>query len=283
MQFNLLLCRMIKFPNAKINIGLNIVEKRDDGFHNIESVMYPIALCDALEIIENKDIKAENIIFNSSGIPIPGNPETNLCVKAYKLMSADYSLPKVHVHLHKHIPIGAGLGGGSSDAAFFIRSMNEKFDLGISWGEMHHYARQLGSDCSFFVTNKPAFAEGKGDQYESLNLDLSNYYIALIYPNILVNTAKAYSGVKPKQPIRSLEDDIQSLPIEDWKKFIHNDFEDSIFPQHPELRSIKQKLYDQGAVYASMSGSGSSVYGIFSNKTDLKETFKDYFVFEGGL
>jgi 4-diphosphocytidyl-2-C-methyl-D-erythritol kinase len=278
-----LLCNMILFPNAKINIGLKIVEKRNDGFHNIESVMYPISLSDALEVIENKDDKSEKIIFTSSGIPIPGNTETNLCVKAYNLISADYSLPKVKVHLHKHIPIGAGLGGGSSDAAFFIRLMNEKFELGISWGEMHHYARQLGSDCSFFVTNKPAFAEEKGDQYEPVSLNLSNYHLVLIYPNILISTAKAYSGVKPQKPSRSLEKDIQSLSIEEWKHHIHNDFEDSIFPEFPELEKIKQKLYDEGAVYASMSGSGSAFYGIFKDKTDLKDKFEGCFVFEGTL
>jgi 4-diphosphocytidyl-2-C-methyl-D-erythritol kinase len=274
---------MILFPNAKINIGLNIVEKRSDGFHNIESAMYPIALSDALEVIENKELNKSEIIFTSSGIDIPGNPETNLCVRAYNLMSVDYSLPKIKVHLHKHIPIGAGLGGGSSDAAFFIRLMNEKFDLGISWGEMHHYARQLGSDCSFFISNKPAFAEEKGDQFESLSLNLKDFYIALIYPNIHINTAKAYSGVKPKKPARSLENDIQELPIEEWKQYIHNDFEDSLFPEFPELQNIKQKLYDEGAVYASMSGSGSTLYGIFKNKTDLKDKLRDYFVFEGEL
>jgi 4-diphosphocytidyl-2-C-methyl-D-erythritol kinase len=274
---------MILFPNAKINIGLKIVEKRDDGFHNIESVMYPISLSDIIEVIENKEVNSKKIIFTSSGTAIPGNPETNLCVKAYELISADYPLPKIKVHLHKHIPVGAGLGGGSSDAAFFIRLMNDKFDLGLSWGEMHHYARQLGSDCSFFISNKPAFAEEKGDQYESLSLSLKGYHLVLIYPNVLISTAKAYSGVKPQKPARSLEMDIQNLPIEEWKQYIHNDFEDSIFPEFPELQAIKQKLYDEGAVYASMSGSGSSVYGIFKNKTDMKDLFRDYFVFEGEL
>src|ERR1017187_1791639 len=189
---------MVIFPNAKINIGLNIIEKRDDGFHNIESCFYPIGLSDALEVIENKEESAEHIIITSSGIEIPGDIKDNLCFFAYHLVAADYPLPKVKVHLHKHIPIGAGLGGGSADAAFFIRLLNDKFELGISWGEMHHYARQLGSDCSFFITNKPVFAEGKGDEYESMKLDLSNYFIAIICPNIHINTAKAYSGVIPK-------------------------------------------------------------------------------------
>lgn len=274
---------MISFPNAKINIGLNIVEKRADGFHNIESVMYPVGLCDSLEIIENTEEGAERITITTSGIDIPGNTDDNLCYYAYHAISADYPLPNIKVHLHKHIPVGAGLGGGSADAAFFIRLLNDKFDLGLAWGEMHHYAKQLGSDCSFFISNKPAFAEGKGDEYESLNMSLRGYHVALIYPNIHINTAKAYSGVTPKQPTRSLESDILNLPVAEWKDYIHNDFEDSIFPHQPEIKAIKDKLYEEGAVYASMSGSGSAVYGIFKEATSLKKVFGDYFVYEGAL
>ncbi len=271
---------MITFPNAKINIGLNIIEKRNDGYHSIESVFYPIGLCDALEVIENNEAGNERIVFTSSGIEIPGNANDNLCWFAYHLVATDYHLPNVKVHLHKNIPIGAGLGGGSADAAFFIRLLNDKFELGISWGEMHNYARQLGSDCSFFISNKPAFAEGRGDQYESMKLDLSNYFIALVYPNIHINTAKAYSGVIPKPPTRSLENNILNLPIEQWENFIHNDFEDSIFPQFPEIKKIKEQLYLSGAVYAAMSGSGSSVYGIFKKQTNLKNSFQNCFVYE---
>lgn len=278
-----LLCTMIIFPNAKINIGLNIIEKRDDGFHTIESVFYPINLCDALEVIENNEPGSDRIIFTSSGIEIPGASNENLCYFAYHLVAENYSLPNVKVHLHKHIPIGAGLGGGSSDAAFFIKLLNDKFELGISWGEMHNYARQLGSDCSFFISNKPAFAEGRGDVYESLKLDLSKYFVVLVYPNIHINTAKAYSGVKPKRPVRELESDILNLPIEQWKEFVHNDFEDSIFPQFPEIKSIKEKLYANGAIYAAMSGSGSTLFGIFEKETNLKNEFGDCFVFEGKL
>ncbi len=274
---------MITFPNAKINIGLNIIEKRDDGFHNIESVFYPVGLCDALEVVENTEAGVERFTFTSSGIEIPGDATDNLCYFAYHLVSQDYPVPAVKVHLHKHIPIGAGLGGGSADAAFFIKLLNDKFELGISWGEMHHYARQLGSDCSFFVSNKPSFAEGRGDQYESMKLDLSKYYVVLVYPNIHVNTAKAYSGVKPKMPTRSLENDILNLPIEQWKEFIHNDFEDSIFPSFPEIKNIKEKLYSKGAIYSAMSGSGSTVFGIFDSATNLKEAFEGCFVWEGKL
>jgi len=274
---------MVRFPNAKINIGLNIVEKRTDGFHNIESCFYPVGLCEALEVVENKADSVERIIFSSSGIEIPGNVNDNLCWYAYHLIAADYSLPNIKVHLHKHIPIGAGLGGGSSDAAFFIRLLNDKFELGISWGEMHHYARQLGSDCSFFINNKPVFAEGTGNQYESIKLDLSMYYIALIYPNIHINTAKAYSGVNPKKSMRSLENDLLNSPVDEWKFFIHNDFEDSVFPKFPQLKNIKSALYAEGALYAAMSGSGSTIFGIFKNKSNLKSKFQNAFVFESKL
>ncbi len=274
---------MLKFPNAKINIGLNIVEKLEDGYHSIQSIFYPVGLCDALEVIENKEPQAERFTMTFSGIEIPGEANDNLCYYAYHLVAQDYPLPNVKVHLHKHIPIGAGLGGGSADAAFFIRLLDEKFELGISWGEMHNYARQLGSDCSFFISNKPAYAEGRGDRYESMNLDLSNYYIAIIYPHIHINTGKAYSGVTPEQPLRSLENDILNLPIEQWREFIKNDFEKSVFKQYPEIKNIKEKLYSLGAVYAAMSGSGSSVFGLFSKQTFLINEFKECFVWEGKI
>lgn len=274
---------MIIFPNAKINIGLNIIEKRDDGFHNVESCMYPVALCDALEVIENKEPSADRIVITASGIEIPGDINDNLCFFAYYLISADYPLPNIKLHIHKHIPVGAGLGGGSSDAAFFIKLLNDKFELGISWGEMHHYARQLGSDCSFFISNKPSFAEERGDVYESMKLDLSKYYIVLVYPHIHINTANAFGGIIPKMPVRLLESDLLELPIGEWKGIIHNDFEDSIFPQFPEIKNIKEKLYANGALYASLSGSGSTVFGIFEKSTDLKEQFPGKFVFEGKL
>ena len=262
---------MVCFPNAKINIGLNVIEKRSDGFHNIESVFYPVGWCDVLEIIESKvqDLKFK-VEFTYSGIGIPGKAEDNLCCKAYELISKDYPLPPAKVHLHKIIPVGAGLGGGSADAAFFIKLLNDKFELNLSWGEMHHYAKQLGSDCSFFIGNKPAFVKGKGDDQEGIKLDLEGYNIVLIYPNIHINTAEAYAGVKPEKPSESLEKLIQ-LPVGQWKNKIHNDFEDSIFLKYPEIKKIKEQLYSQGAVYASMSGSGSTVYGIFKTIGEFSE------------
>ncbi|MBI4947711.1 MAG: 4-(cytidine 5'-diphospho)-2-C-methyl-D-erythritol kinase [Bacteroidetes bacterium] len=295
---------MICFPNAKINIGLTITGKRADGFHNIESVMYPLKgiVYDALEIVESLKFKVQ-----CSGIMIPGNENENLCVKTYNLIKKDYpQLPPIKIYLNKVIPIGAGLGGGSADAAFFIRLLNDTFELGLAWGEIHHYAKQLGSDCSFFISNKPVFAKGKGDELESLNLSLSKYHIALVCPNIHINTAQAYSMVKlrpdPKggnaqSPFRSddSEDDeyrtpsedlgqiVIKLPIEDWKNKISNDFENVIFPQYPEIKKIKEKLYALGAVYASMSGSGSSVYGIFKKEPKVKEKFVKYQVWEGSF
>lgn len=274
---------MISFPNAKINIGLNIVEKRPDNYHTIESVFYPVQLTDALEVVENKEKNAPAVLFTSSGIEIPGDPADNLCCMAYHLIGADYPLPPVKIHLHKHIPIGAGLGGGSADAAFFIKLIKDLFELNISWGEMHHYARTLGSDCSFFITNKPVIAEGRGDVYESIQLDLSEYYIALIYPNIAVNTATAYKNVIPAKPSRSLENDILNLPVEEWKAFIKNDFEKTVFAAQPQLKTIKEKLYAQGALYAAMSGSGSTVFGIFKEATNLKSVFPGAFVWENRL
>lgn len=268
---------MLLFPNAKINIGLNITNKRPDGFHNIQSIFYPIGLCDALEVIENTDKNAPPVTITFSGIDIPSTINDNLCVKAYYIVNSDYPLPNIKIHLHKHIPIGAGLGGGSADAAFFLRLLNDKFELGLAWGELHNYARQLGSDCSFFITNNPAYVQGKGEQYETISLSLNAYHIVLIYPHIHINTAKAYSGVKPATPTRSLEEDIL-LPVEEWKHYIHNQFEDTVFPQFPKLKKIKEQLYNYGAVYAAMSGSGSTVYGIFKEKINLQEQFKEYFV-----
>jgi len=270
---------MLCFPNAKINIGLNVIEKRLDGYHNIESVFYPIPLYDVLEVIENSG-SADGIQFQSTGISIPGNISDNLCVRAYNLIAKDYVLPKVKVHLHKIIPIGAGLGGGSSNAAFFIKLLNEKFELGISWGEQHNYARQLGSDCSFFITNKPVVAEEKGDVYESIAINLDGYYIAVINPAIHINTTDAYTHLKPQKPVSSLENDLLKLPMIEWRSKIKNDFEVSVFERFPLIDKLKQQLYKMGAIYASMSGSGSSVYGLFEKETNIKDHFKDHYVFE---
>ncbi|MBS7563557.1 4-(cytidine 5'-diphospho)-2-C-methyl-D-erythritol kinase [Mucilaginibacter sp. Bleaf8] len=254
---------MIIFPNAKINIGLNVTERRADGYHNLETIFYPIQLKDALEVVESGEVQ-----FTSSGIIIPGSSEHNLCLKAYQLLKKDFDLPPVKIHLHKHIPIGAGLGGGSADAAFFIRLVNQQFNLELTSDDMMGYARQLGADCAFFVDNKPTFAFEKGDKFEPVELNLSAYHLVLVMPPVHVSTAEAYGGIKPQPIAASLKDLIQ-LPITEWRHHIKNDFEQHIFQNHPAIADVKTALYNAGALYASMSGSGASVFGIFSEKPDV--------------
>lgn len=265
---------MILFPNAKINIGLNIISKRPDGYHNLESIFYPLPIKDALEVVE-----ADVLQFSSSGINIPGNPDDNLCLKAYHLLKRDFtSLPPVRIHLHKHIPIGAGLGGGSSDASFFISLLNQKFGLGMENAQMEHYASKIGSDCAFFIQNKPAYAIEKGDRLSPLDLDLSNYFIVLVMPDVQVSTAEAYQGVHAA-PVSKPLTELVKLPIQDWKFQIKNDFESSVFSKYPSIARIKDSLYESGALYASMSGSGSSVYGIFKEPLKLVQLEKENKVF----
>jgi 4-diphosphocytidyl-2-C-methyl-D-erythritol kinase len=259
---------MINFPNAKINIGLNVINRRDDGYHNLETIFYPIKIKDVLEVIEENELS-----FEPAGIEIPGRMEDNLCVKGYHLLKKDFDLPPVKIFLYKHIPIGAGLGGGSADAAFFIRLMNQKFGLGLNDEQMICYARQLGADCAFFIKNEPVFATGIGDELEQVGLDLSDYKIALVMPPVHVSTGEAYRGVRPETPQKSLKELIQ-LPVAEWKNHVKNDFELSVFKNHPMIRGVKAALYEAGAIYASMSGSGASVFGIFEKKPDLEELGK---------
>ncbi|MCK8492287.1 4-(cytidine 5'-diphospho)-2-C-methyl-D-erythritol kinase [Spirosoma sp. RP8] len=268
---------MISFPNAKINLGLFITEKRADGFHNLQSCFYPIGWSDALELIP-----AEPFAFSSSGLPIPGETATNLCVRAYELLKKDFALPSIQMHLHKIVPIGAGLGGGSADAAFALKLINEQFALGLSVAQLQDYARRLGSDCAFFIQNKPVYCVEKGDVFEEIGVDLSGYSILLIYPNLAISTAEAYANIRPTKPQRPLRDYLQQ-PIKTWRQTVRNDFEDSLFPNYPVLPKIKQQLYELGAVYASMSGSGSTVYGIFDAPPVISNQFEDYNVWQGKL
>lgn len=264
---------MIEFSNAKINIGLNIIARRPDGYHDLETVFYPIKINDVLEVIES-----DKLSFESSGIDIPGRLEDNLCIKGYHLLKKDHDVPPVKIHLHKNIPIGAGLGGGSSNAAFFIKLMSANFGLGLSDEQMENYARQLGADCAFFIRNKPVFAFEKGDEFEDIKLDLSAYKIVLVMPDEHVSTAEAYRGVKPAPVRESLYDQIKT-PLAAWRGQIKNDFEGHIFRDHPVIRGVKAELYEHGAVYASMSGSGASVFGIFENTPNLNamEEFNQVF------
>ena len=258
---------MITYPNAKINLGLNIVEKRPDGYHNLETVFYPINLQDALEV--NLLEGEEEFSLKVCGVPIEGEPENNLVVKAYRLLKKDYpEMPAIDIHMYKHIPTGAGLGGGSADAAFMIKLLNEKFKLNLSIEKMEEYAAILGADCAFFIQNKPVFATGIGNIFEPIQLSLKGYYLVLVKPDIFVSTKDAFAHIIPTQPTQSLKEIIR-MPVETWRATMKNDFEDSVFQKFPEIAAIKDKLYDLGAVYASMSGSGSSVYGIFREQVEF--------------
>jgi 4-diphosphocytidyl-2-C-methyl-D-erythritol kinase len=270
---------MVIFPNAKINLGLSVLQKRSDGFHQIESAMYPVPINDALELIVAPDRKFG---FSVSGIEIQGNTENNLCVKAWKLLQTAYALPEVKMHLHKAIPMGAGLGGGSADGAFTIKLINQFFKLGLSEDVMETFARKLGSDCPFFIRNQAALAFDKGDQLKQIKLDLTGYFLVLVKPDVHISTAEAYAGISPKVPDMLISKIIQ-LPVEEWKGRLNNDFETSIFKILPALNKIKNTFYQSGAVYASMSGSGSAIYGLFKNEIELKDQFKNYFYWSGWL
>lgn len=249
---------MITFPNAKINIGLQVTEKRPDGFHNLETVFYPIGWSDALEFVV-----ADQFSFTTSGIPISGDPESNLVVKAYRLLQKEFNLPALKIHLHKNIPFGAGLGGGSADAAFMLRMLNKSFNLELSEVKLLEYAALLGSDCPFFILNKPVYATGRGEIMHETDVRLNGMFILLVKPPVEVSTAKAFQFVVPQKSTVLLPDLLQ-LPVQEWKGKVVNQFEVSVFQQFKEIESLLLQLYSMGAVYASMSGSGSSVFGLFN-------------------
>lgn len=259
---------MISFPNAKINIGLLITGKRPDGFHNLETVFFPVGWSDALEIANS-----EQLSFSSSGIEIAGPSESNLVMKAYRLLAEDYELPTLRIHLHKQIPFGAGLGGGSADGAFMLRMLNKTFSLNISQEKMIEYAARLGSDCPFFLINQPVFATGRGEIMEPVNLSMKGLSLFMVKPPIEVSTANAFRNVVLQQPEISLRELIQ-LPVTEWKGKVFNQFENSVFSQFPQIEAVKNQLYSMGALYASMSGSGSCVFGLF---VDLPEQIEEAF------
>jgi 4-diphosphocytidyl-2-C-methyl-D-erythritol kinase len=264
---------MILFPNCKINIGLNVIRKRSDGFHDLESVFFPVPFHDVLEIIP----AADGIFnFQSTGLPIPGEIDKNLCVTAFQLLQSEFKLPEVKIHLHKLIPIGAGLGGGSSDGAFTLKLLNIIFNLSLDDDQLKDYARVLGSDCPFFIENRPLFAYERGDHFEAVELNLSGLTLLLVLPGMHISTAEAYSAVVPAIPEKMLKESIH-LPIEQWKEELVNDFEQPVFAKYPAIGEIKRKLYESGAIYASMSGSGSAVYGLFREKPNTKGFFQGNF------
>ena len=270
---------MITFPNAKINLGLDIVERRPDGYHNLETVFYPIPLCDILEITPATEPDAPEYTFKMYNAMFEGSDADNLVIKAYKALAADHKLPKVDISLYKHIPTGAGLGGGSADAAFALKMLNEIAALGLTNDELCAYAARIGADCAFFIDNTPAYATGIGNILAPTPCSIAGYHLVLVKPEIHVSTKDAYALVTPQKPLQPLTD-IAQRPINEWKDVMKNDFEKSIFAKHPSMEKVKEKLYSIGAVYASMSGSGSSFFGIFKEEQDIdkiKELFPGMF------
>jgi 4-diphosphocytidyl-2-C-methyl-D-erythritol kinase len=271
---------MVNFPNCKINLGLNIIGKRADGYHDLETLFYPIAIKDVLEIIE-----ADKTEFTISGNEIDVPIKENICIQAYQLLKNRFpDLPAAKIHLHKIIPSGAGLGGGSADASFALKLLNEKFQLNLTIQKLIEYALELGSDCPFFILNKPCLATGRGEQLEEIDLDLSDYKIVIVNPGIHINTAWAFTELSGRlqrsDHYKTIKHIIQQ-PIETWKTELKNDFEVPVFNKYPEIKSIKETLYNNGAIYAAMSGSGSTVFGIFKKKTEVLLSFpKNYFVKE---
>lgn len=272
---------MLCFPNAKINIGLHVISRRSDGYHNIETVFWPIGLSDILEFVPLPGVPAGNATLTLTGIPVEGPGEDNLCVKAYHLLSQDFKLPAIDIHLHKIIPSQAGLGGGSSDAAFMLKSLNVDFELYLDEDRLCHYASELGSDCAFFIRNKPMFGYERGNRFRDVPVIKEPLEFIVVNPGVLIKTSGAYSAIQPGKPDAELETLIR-LPIEQWRDHITNDFENYAIGLHPVIAEIRDKLYRQGAVYAAMSGSGSSVYGIFMDKApSVKDLFPDFFCWTG--
>jgi 4-diphosphocytidyl-2-C-methyl-D-erythritol kinase len=267
---------MIAFPNAKINLGLHITEKRPDGFHNIETVFLPIPkLCDILEIIPTQNTKSV-VEFSQTGLSVDTDTENNLCVKAYRLLKGETPLPSVKMHLHKQIPMGAGLGGGSADGAFALSLLNNLSEKPLSKIRLAELALELGSDCPFFLKNRPCFGSGRGEKLEQLDISFTNYHLLLVNPNIHINTGMAYKQSNPSPAKFNLRL-ISNTPITQWKGVVINDFEKIVFQSHPEIEQLKNDLYSMGALYASMSGSGSTVFGIFKDKPVLNGNFAGMF------
>lgn len=274
---------MLTFPNCKINLGLQILSKRKDGYHNLETVFYPVQWTDALEIVP-----AEKTKFESLGIHIPGDPSNNIVLKAYDLLAKDFDLKPLHIILQKHLPVGAGLGGGSANAAFMLKACNTFFDLNLSNEQLENYAKKLGADCAFFIQNKSTLATGIGNVFENMELNLNAYQIIVIYPKKAINTAWAYAQLKLKKIERAPLKKIINQSIETWKDNLVNDFEPEVIKVMPEIKSIKKTLYESDAIYASMSGSGSSIYGIFEKNIDLDSIKTEiaqpgYLIYTGNL
>ncbi|HOY32706.1 MAG TPA: 4-(cytidine 5'-diphospho)-2-C-methyl-D-erythritol kinase [Bacteroidales bacterium] len=268
---------MIVYPNCKINLGLNVISRRPDGFHDIESVFYPVPWCDILEIIPSA-----KGIFTFNGININCPTEKNLCYKAYQLVKKQYHIPDINVYLYKRIPFGAGLGGGSSDGAFTLTLLNELFSLNMNETTLLEMASALGSDCTFFHQNSPCFVTGRGTILQPLTISLKGYHIVIIKPDFAISTQEAYRMISPQKPSMSVRD-IMDFPVSDWNKMLMNDFETPVFAKYPQIGQIKEILYQKGAVYSSMSGSGSAVYGLFRKEPEIGNNFQDCITWKGCL
>jgi 4-diphosphocytidyl-2-C-methyl-D-erythritol kinase len=272
---------MICFPNSKINLGLHVINKREDGFHNLESLFLPIPLCDILEIAPLNIDSKNKFEYKPYGLAVDGELEKNLIYKAWLLLANKYDLSPISCAFYKNIPMGAGLGGGSSDAAFCLKLLNDYFKLGLSKNELLDYAAILGSDCPFFIENKPSFISGRGEIIENFELNLKGYHLVIVKPEVHISTAMAFSAVNKRgENAKGELKGILRQPISAWKNSLFNDFEKSIFPHAPIIEAIKNQLYATNAIYASMSGSGSAVFGIFDKKQNLKSEFKEHFYFE---
>lgn len=273
---------MINFPIAKINLGLNVVEKRPDGYHNLQTVFYPIPIKDALEVqVMDEQFPSDvDCDLKVTNIHIDGDEQRNLVVRAYQLLKADFpTLPRLHAHLWKGIPTQAGMGGGSSDCAYMILLLNEMFQLHLSEQQMINYAARLGADCAFFILSRPCYAEGIGEQLKPISLDLSGWHIGIVRPDIPVSTKEAFSLIRPHYPASNCQD-VVARPVEEWRDRLTNDFEESVFALHPEIGAVKEHLYNIGATYAAMSGSGSALFGLFREHPDpLSQEFPDMFTF----
>ena len=273
---------MITFPIAKINLGLNVVEKRQDGYHNLQTVFYPVPIKDALEVQRmDEGFPSEvDCDLKVTNLTIEGDEQKNLVVRAYKLLKEDFpTLPKIHTHLWKGIPTQAGMGGGSSDCAYMITLLNEMFGLGMSDEQMIGYAARLGADCAFFIKSTPCYAEGIGERMQPIALDLKKWFIGVVRPDIPVPTKEAFSRIRPLYPEKCCKEVVME-PIETWREVLTNDFEESVFALHPEIGAVKEELYKMGATYAAMSGSGSALFGLFREKPDrLSELFPYMFTF----
>ena len=277
---------MITFPIAKINLGLNVVERRPDGYHNLQTVFYPVPLKDALEVqVMDKVFPSEyDCDLKVTNITIDGDEQKNLVVRAYHLLKKDFSdLPRIHTHLWKGIPTQAGMGGGSSDCAYMLLLLNQQFHLGLTDKQLIQYAAQLGADCAFFILSQPCYAEGIGEKLQPIDLSLTGYHIAVVRPDIPVPTKEAFSRIHPHYPTINCREAVMQ-PVETWRETLINDFEESVFALHPEIGEIKQRLYDMGATYAAMSGSGSALYGLFKEQPDsLSQAFPNMFTFSTSL